>query len=304
VSISSLDLNLLLVLHTVLREKSVAQAARRLHVTPSAVSNSLSKLRLALGDPLVTRRGRGIVPTPRAAELGPALARAIAELESVVDRGPFDASSCSRTFSLAMADAGQVAWLPSIASSLTKAMPHARLRVVGIDSLLSLGDLASAEIDLHVGVPARGAGIHVERLHEEETVLVARKGNRACAGRLGRARLSALGHVRVELAPGRGFRDAFAAAYERAGIERSVLMTVPTFGAAAAVVAATELVTTLPRSLFAAHGARLGLLAIAGAVPRHAVPMALCWHDRTHADPAASAFRALVRSALRAAATR
>src|SRR6266446_3989728 len=80
VSIASIDLNLMLVLHTVLAERNVARAAERLHVTPSAVSNALARLRDVLGDPLVTRKGRGIVPTPRATELAPAIARAIHEL--------------------------------------------------------------------------------------------------------------------------------------------------------------------------------------------------------------------------------
>src|SRR6187402_815703 len=111
VSIAGLDLNLLLVLDTVLRERSVARAAKRLHVTPSAISNGLAKLRTALADPLVTRRGRGIVPTPRAEELAPTLARALAELARVVTHVPFDAATCTRTFTLAMADAGQIASL-------------------------------------------------------------------------------------------------------------------------------------------------------------------------------------------------
>src|SRR5260370_34737495 len=139
----------MLVLHTVLAERNVARAAAQLHVTPSAVSNALARLRVALGDPLVTRKGRGIVPTPRAAELAPSLARAIAELERVITHGPFDSASCTRTFTLAMADAGQVTWLPSIASALSKRMPNARLRDGGVDSLVSLGDLGSTEVDLH-----------------------------------------------------------------------------------------------------------------------------------------------------------
>ena len=107
--LTTLDLNLLLVLDTVLAERSVARAAKRLHVTPSAISNGLAKLRVALADPLVTREGRGIVPTPRAAELQPSLARAIAELERVVTQGAFDPATCSRRFTLAMADGGQIA---------------------------------------------------------------------------------------------------------------------------------------------------------------------------------------------------
>src|SRR5690606_33560528 len=95
-SIASLDLNLLLVLHAVLKERSVARAAQQLHVTPSAISNALARLRGSLGDPLITRKGRGIVPTPRALELAPILERTIQELELALDTRPFDATSSTR----------------------------------------------------------------------------------------------------------------------------------------------------------------------------------------------------------------
>ena len=73
-STPSLDLNLLRVLDAVLTEGGVSRAARRLHVTPSAVSNALARLRTLVGDRLITKKGRGIVPTPRALELAPVLA--------------------------------------------------------------------------------------------------------------------------------------------------------------------------------------------------------------------------------------
>lgn len=303
-SLTTLDLNLLLVLDMVLREGSVARAAQKLHVTPSAVSNSLAKLRAALGDPLVTRRGRGIVPTPRALELAPALKRALTDLEAALLQGPFDPASCSRTFTLAMADALQIAWLPGVAAALSQQMPQARLRVIGIDSLLSLGDLAASDVDLHVGVPASGPGIRAESLYDEPTLLVMRGGARGRALKVSRRQLAALRHVAVDLAPGRGFRDAIAAAYRRAGVEREVAITVPSFGAAAAVVTAGELVATLPRSLFLVHGAGWGLRAVEGPVPQHTIHIALCWHERTHADPAAAAFRALVAATIRAPRSR
>lgn len=297
-SLSSLDLNLLLVLHTVLAERSVARAAERLHVTPSAVSNALARLRVALGDPLVAREGRGIVPTPRALELAPLLARALHELESAVVRGPFDAQRCTRTFTLALADAGQVAWLPRIAAQLARELPRARLRVVGIDALVSLGDLASSDVDLHVGVRSKAAGVHVEPLFEERTVLVARRGHPALGRRASRRALGALGHVAVQMVAGKPSRDLVSAAYAHAGIPREIVVTVPTFAAAAAVAAGTDLVATLPASFVAAQGASLGLRAVTGKVPAHAVAIAMSWHERTHGDPAMIAFRALVRGAV------
>jgi DNA-binding transcriptional LysR family regulator len=298
VSLSSLDLNLLLVLHTVLSERSVARAAERLHVTPSAISNSLARLRVELGDPLVARKGRGIVPTPRAVELGPALARALQELERALRGAPFDAASTTRTFTLAMADAGQMAWLPDIAQLLEIEMPNARLRVVGIDSLVSLGDLSSTEIDVHVGVSGRSPGLHAEPLVDERTTLVARSGNPAAAGRLSPRALGELRHVAVQMVPSKAFLDPVSSAYAREGARREVVLSVPTFTAAAAVAAGTDLVATLPASLFARQGAALRLRAVEGQVPVHAVTLSLCWHERTHADPAAAAFRAIVRRAV------
>ncbi|HEU4735218.1 MAG TPA: LysR family transcriptional regulator [Kofleriaceae bacterium] len=294
-SIAAIDLNLLLVLHTVLEERSVARAAERLHVTPPAVSNALARLRPVIGDPLVTRRGRGIVPTPRALELAPAIARGLRELETAIRDVPFDPASCTRTFTLAMADAGQVTWLPRIATRMARAMPRAQLRVVGIDSLVALGDLGSPEIDLHLGVRGTGAGLHVAPLFDERTVLVARRGHPVLGKRLSRSALGRLPHVRVDMLPGRSFRDPIAAAYARARIERVIALTVPSFTAAAAVAAATDLVTTIPESLLATHP---GLRAVSGPVPAHAVEIALCWHDRTDADPAARAVREIVRAAL------
>ena len=63
------DLNLLVTLDVLLAEGSVARAARRLRLSPSAMSRALARLRETTGDPLLVRAGRGLVPTPRALQL-------------------------------------------------------------------------------------------------------------------------------------------------------------------------------------------------------------------------------------------
>jgi DNA-binding transcriptional LysR family regulator len=297
-SLAALDLNLALVLHTVLVERNVARAAAKLRVTPSAVSNALARLRALLGDPLVTRLGRGIVPTPRALELVPRLARTIADLEGIFASEPFDPSRTTRTFTLAVADAGQVTWVPAIAAALVVAMPSAHLRVVGIDALISLGNLGSSEVDLHLGLRAEGPGIHAEDLVNEHTVLVAREGHPVLAKKATARSLGELRHVHVDMLPGKGMRDRVAMTYARAVIPRVVTMTVPSFSAAAAVLARTDLVATFPASLVRARGKALGLRSVRGPVPEHTLAMAMCWHERTHGDPAARAFRDLVRKAV------
>jgi DNA-binding transcriptional LysR family regulator len=294
VSLAQLDLNLLVVLDTVLAERSVVRAARRLHVTPSAVSNALARLRSTLGDPLVIRSGRGIVPTPRAAELAPALARALSEIDRAVQKTAFDPSATTRQFTLAAADAGQISRLPRLAQLVAKEMPHAQLRVVGIDTFLSSGGLAGTEVDVAVAaLEDKAPGVHLAPLYDEHAVLVARRSHRRLAGRIGKAELAALQHVDVHVAPGRGFRE-LARSYARLGIERKVALVVPSFVAAAAVIAATDYVGTLPTSLVEVLGDRLGLRVLKTPAPRLTIGIKLAWHERTHDDPAMQAFRELI----------
>ncbi|HET9450367.1 MAG TPA: LysR family transcriptional regulator, partial [Aggregicoccus sp.] len=85
-NMSAVDLNLLHVLHVVLEERSVTRAARKLHVTPPAVSNSLARLRELLGDPLLVRTGRSLSPTPFALALLPQLQAGLRALGQVVTR--------------------------------------------------------------------------------------------------------------------------------------------------------------------------------------------------------------------------
>src|SRR3954463_16076773 len=260
-SLSGLDLNLLLVLHTVLRERNVARAAKRLNVTASAVSNSLARLRAVLDDPLTIRSGRGIVPTPRAAELEPVLARALSELDRAVSTREFETATCDRVFSLAVADVGQWVRLPRVVALLAQEMPRARLRVLSIDSLHATGGLAGTATDILIGVGEPGPGIHLQPLYSEHVLLVARAGHPNAKARVSKKALSALRHVEVHVSPGRGSRP-LAASYAELGIKREIAVFVPTFTAAAAVVSNTDLVASLPGTLVETLAKPLGLRVI------------------------------------------
>lgn len=295
-SLSHLDLNLLLVLHTVLTERSVARAARRLSVTPSAISNALARLRQALGDPLLTRSGRGVVPTPRAAALAPALAKALGELDQALDAEHFDAASTEREFTLAIADVGNFVRLPRVVALLAKEMPRARVRVVSVDTLHASGGLAGTMVDVLIGVGERGPGIHVRPLYQEPVLLVARSGHPHARGKISKKTLKSFRHVEVHVSPGKGSQP-LAKSYEKLGIVRDIALTVPTFTAAAVVVAGTDLVASLPRTLVEALGKPLGLQALVSPLSPVVAPINLLWHERTHHDRALHAFRELLARA-------
>ncbi|MEZ4453977.1 MAG: LysR family transcriptional regulator [Nannocystaceae bacterium] len=301
-NLSQVDLNLLLVLHTVLEEGSAAAAARVLHVTPPAVSNALARLRALFDDPLVVRSGRGLAPTPRALELRPHLRAAIDAVGRALagDEG-FDPRTTPRTFAIALSDAHQLSDLPRIARAFASTMPRATLQIVSVDALEAGGGLAGGAADAALA-PAHPLppGHHAAPLYDEESVLLARRGHPAAAAPLTPEVFNACRHVDIHLVLGRGglgHRSATQWFSER-GLRREIAAIVPTFLAAAIVAAETDLLTGMPRRVAEALTASMPLtiLTMPGASLRFS--MQLLWHARTDADPGARAFRGLVIDAL------
>ena len=130
-------------------------------------------------------------------------------------------------------------------------------------------------------------------------MLVARRAHSLAKAAISRRQLAVLRHVDVQVAPGRGYRE-LAAAYARLGIERDVALVVPSFSAAAAVVATTDFVATLPESFVERYGESFGVRKLS-AGPRLAVALKLAWHERTEHDPSMRAFRDVVKTAVFAA---
>jgi DNA-binding transcriptional LysR family regulator len=299
VNLSAIDLNLLLVLDAVLAERSVARAAQRLHVTPPAISNALGRLRESLGDPIVTRSGRGIVPTPRALELGPVIARALGEIKRALHGEAFEPSTAQVVLTLAQADSGQLARLPRLAVLVANRLPQARLRVVNVDTMLALGGLGGTEVDVAIGVSHAAPGIHRQPLYTEHYVVIARRDHPRLGARAGRRALAAERHDEVHVAFGKP-SPVLDRAYQKLGVARKIAVVVPTFTAAAAVVAATDLVAAIPESVVSALSPALDLRIIATPLRVPPSPTYLSWHQRTHTDPALTLFRELIVAAVSA----
>jgi DNA-binding transcriptional LysR family regulator len=150
--LGSIDMNLLVVLDAVLRERSVQRAAERLGLTPSAVSHALRRLRELVGDPLLVRTPRGMVPTARAERIAPRLGRALAELSGALDdEDRFDPREARRTFNVSVAPRGGPG---SLVDSALARLGHRRDVALVVPHFL-LAPLIVAETDLVLMVPSR-----------------------------------------------------------------------------------------------------------------------------------------------------
>jgi len=301
-NLAALDLNLLVVLQIALEERSATRAARRLHVTQSAVSNSLARLRELFDDPLLVRSGRGLVPTPRAQELAPLLGVAFERLEAALQQAPVDPARSERTFCLACPDGQQIRDVPRIVQLLKQRMPQAKLTVISIDTLLARGGLAAAVADGALAPPptASEKDLRFEPLYSEDAVLVVRRDHPCAGGRVTRKAFNALEHVDTLIALGEAGRGHQAAesAFARAGLERRVTVAVPSFTAAAMTVSQTRLAATLPRGVARALALHLPITLLEMPIRGFSIPVGLLWHERTEKDGLCREFRKVIAEAI------
>lgn len=295
-NIEQLDLNLLRVLQCVLAERSATRAAKRLHVTQSAVSNALARLREAFGDPLVVRSARGLSPTPRGRELSPRLDALLGSLRELLsDDQAFDAATTTREFTLACADYCTAIVGPRLAELLRARAPGARLRFVPLEQLTDSQGLAS-NVDLHLGMPAKvPAGCSSAVLFEDRFVCLLPRRGKPWPKRLSLRRYLAAEHVRVSVLGSTG--DAVDRLLQKRGLARNVVLTVPHFSVVPLIVERTGYVATLSLRL---AQTQLRSFDVSYSEP----PLSLgkratrmIWHLRTDRDPGARFLRELVQRA-------
>ncbi|NMO17997.1 LysR family transcriptional regulator [Pyxidicoccus fallax] len=303
-NLSAVDLNLFLVLHAVLETGSATGAARQLHVTQSAVSNALARLRDVLGDPLLVRSGKGLVPTPRCEALRPLITSAVAQLQAAVDGQQFDPAESTREFTISCGDNQVLCDMPLIVEAFSRHMPRARLRVVSIDYIVANDGLASGDVDAALAPTQVGAreGYFAEPLYQEEVAFVARKDHPRLRGTvLTKELFNEVQHVDLHVAQGRpgvGHR-LFEQFMKEHGLRRNIALTVSQFIAAGVAASRSDYVAGMPGRTAEALCAMLPLKRLKLDPDPGVMPMALIWHTRTHADAGSRAFRELVIDALR-----
>lgn len=295
VSIQALNLNLLLVLDALCRERNVTRAAERLGLTQSAVSNALAQLRHTLGDPLFVRARRGVVPTERALSLAGPVRQALAIVESALAAGTgFEASTSARTFVIAASDYTEYVVLPRLLRRLEREAPGVRIEVRSWGRHEVPPTLESGEVDLMIGYyGALPAGHHEQPLFQEEYVCIVRKSHPSVRRRLTLKQYLALSHVLVTQLP--GGLGSVDAALARMGLSRRVGARVSHFLMVPHLVAVTDMAAALSRRVAepAAKRLKLCLFAPPLALPKSTVGQV--WHERTHADAANTWLRRVVR---------
>lgn len=289
------DFNHLLTLDVLLSEGSVVGAARKLRLSPSAMSRALARLRETMGDPLLVRAGRGLVPTPRAIELQERVRALVEDVEAVLRPADLvDIGTLERSFVLRASDGFVESFGGILLRRVENEAPGVRLRFVRkLDR--DSGGLREGSIDLETGVVGKALGpeVRTQPLFRDRFVGVVRPEHPLSRGALTALSYAAASHVAV--ARTGGADGPIEEAMKPLGLSRNVLATVDGFSAALALARAIEIVATVPEHHTAALRDGLESFVLPFEVPE--IMVSLLWHPRLDSDPAHRWLRRCVRDA-------
>jgi DNA-binding transcriptional LysR family regulator len=268
------DLNLLVLFEAVYEELHVGRAANRMHISASAVSHGLGRLRRLMQDPLFLRHPKGVVPTDRARQLAAPVAEVLERARQVMSQAEvFDPAKSRRRFLIGAPDAAAAVMLPLLLARLRRKAPGIDLGVINWVGRFeeALVELDAKKMDIALlplaDVPARFVS---RTLFDEDFVLVTRPGHplsKKCTPEA----YAAADHLLVSVSGDpEGMVDKLLA---KKKLKRHVALTVPNFMLALALIEESDLVAALPRHFVARHSARYKVVSFEPPLPLMSSPI-------------------------------
>lgn len=289
------DLNLLITLDVLLAEGSVTRAARRLHLSPSAMSRALARLRETTGDPLLVRAGRGLVPTPRALELRERVSQLVQEAEAVLRPvEQLNLKQLVRTFTVRTSDGFVETFGPDLLAHVSEEAPGVRLLFVQKPNKDST-PLRDGSVDMETGVVGASMApeVRTQALFRDRFIGVVRLEHPLSQGEISAARYAGGRHIGVSRRGPEKGPTAIDDALGALGLERQIVTLVGGFSTALALVRACDLIASVPERHTASLRGGLHSFALPLSIPP--ITVSLFWHPRLDADPAHRWLRGCIR---------
>lgn len=243
-----MDLNLVNVFVAVFETRSLTVASERLFVTPSAVSQSLTRLRAQLDDPLFERVARQMQPTPLAEAIYPGFRDALAQIDRTLDDvHGFDPSTSQRTFRIALTELGEIGWIPLLYRALSRRAHSIRVEVVSLEPDSLIDWLQRGYVDLAVTPAELPAGFVRRKVKTQSYCVITSRGHTIGSEVFSLAEYESAAHAAVGSDSGAVY---LTAAQVRAGLVIEPRVTVQHFASLPQLLTENEhLVATIPETI-------------------------------------------------------
>lgn len=293
VNLNGIDLNLLPPLEALLSQRNVTRAAEAVGMSQPAMSRALSRLRLLLGDPLLVRGKTGYVLTPRAQMLAPAIAAAMGGLKGVFQPSTFEPATAQRLIRIVCSDAQSVLFGPALMARLAREAPNIRVQMVPYTfDLARRMEEGSVDLAFALETTPLPAGTRTRVLGDDRLTVVMRRRHPAANRKWTMRDYDRFDHATVALmGDPPSDMDAILA---KARITRKIAFTSPHFLAALAVVAKTDMITTVSEALVRRFARQFDLITKPAPFAETNLRMVLVWSQIRDHDPLLQWFRDLV----------
>ena len=283
--LDKLDLNLLVALDALLEERGVSLAAERLHLSQSATSGALARLREYFKDDLLVLNGRSMALTPRAEQLVIPVRAVLEQIrDTIMFEDRFEPQTSDRTLVIMATDyIVEILLRPVIVTCATEA-PGIRFELVPIVES-PVDALQRGHADILIGIDNVVSTEHPsELLYTEDFVIAGWQENPHLAEPMTTACYEQLGHVAVRF--GRQTSSYEATATRSRAVPRRVEVIAPSFSAVGGLLVGTNRIATIHR-LLAVRMAQFLPLKIME-LPFEMPPIRECaqWSSRSANDPA------------------
>lgn len=291
--IHQLDLNLLKVFKALYAEQNMTRAADILHLTPSAVSHAIKRLRYTLNDELFVRSQNKMVPTPACERIAPVIIENLTRLQQALQQwGVFDAEQSECHFRIGIHYALEPSVVPQLTKLLREKAPNVEFSSVKFKRADIDHELASGKIDLaiDIAIPTKAQVKHW-RINDSEFVVLMRH-DHPCYGKLDQESYLKAEHITVSNRPsGITAEDTL---FDKIGIQRRSYLRCQNYYSAREIVLTSDQLLTLPKVL------ALRLLnddCVMQPLPFDikSFPISLYWHESVENDAALSWLRTLVQ---------
>jgi DNA-binding transcriptional LysR family regulator len=290
-TLPSLDIRQIGLIAELTRLRSISAASRRIGLSQSAASHALAKLRKRLGDPLFTRVGHGLQPTPYGERLGTAARQALDLLVTGLGSNrPFDSRTTTRRFTIYANDVGQTVMLPRLIAFLKKEAPGATVRAPPIPLENPGAALSAGEVDLAAGFfDNLTTGFRQSLLFRKRYVCAVRSNHPKFRSGMTLEAFKTCEHAMAD-ATGMAHAviDRFLAKH---GIQRNITLRVPGFLVLPMIIASSDLLAVIPSRLAEAFVSHLPIKVLPLPISIPPFDIRVYWHERYHHDPALSWFR-------------
>jgi LysR family nod box-dependent transcriptional activator len=295
-----LDLNLLVALDALLSERSITRAAQRLHLSPSATSGALARLRLYFGDQLLSQEGRRMVPTPLGESLQASVRDCLLHVQATVDLRPqFDPAASTRTFTLMMSDYVSAILMPRVLRRTQSEAPSVVIELLANSQPWAALDRGEADF-LIIPENFMRREHPSEVLFQDDFVCVCWSGNELIGDTISAEQFLAMSHVIARIGTERPPTiDAWF--FERFGHIRRVGVVAMNFTSVPQLLIGTTRIALMHQRLAVEYLNALPIKILPAPFPMPRLVEVIQWHKYRDADPGRIWLHALLREAAEAA---